>query len=169
VRPESGILGLDAGRSLDAPDEAAVIVYTDKNKPGVAVPKVIGGFRSLVIPSDAASVNAGTAPTTLATVEGIHLSAETLRAASLIERRYAPQVMNDPAFFGVGITESYDNPSEAALLVLTDLTKTPESLPALVGGMRVRYLRINRLHVTRAKSSGSPRPSSCELRAMRTN
>jgi hypothetical protein len=69
----------------------------------------------------------------------------------------------------VGITESYDNPSEAALLVLTDLTKTPESMPALVGGMRVRYLRINRLHVTRAKSSGAPRPSSCELRAMRKN
>ena len=167
VRPDSGILGLDTGRSLDAPGEAAVIVYTDKNKPGVTVPKVIGGVRTLVIATDAASVNAGTAPASLAKVEGIHLSPETLRAASAVERQYAPQLMNDPAFFGVGVTESYDNPAEAALLVLTDLTKTPDSMPALVGGMRVRYVRINRLHVTRAKTSGAPRPTSCELPAMR--
>ena len=40
VEPDSGILGLNAGRSLDAPEEAAVIVYTDRNKPGVPVPKV---------------------------------------------------------------------------------------------------------------------------------
>jgi hypothetical protein len=167
VRPESGVLGLNTGRSLDAPEEAAVIVYTDKNKPGVTVPKVIGGVRTLVIPSDAGSVSAGTAPATLARVEGIHLSAEVLRAASGVERQYAPALMNDPAFFGVGVTGSYDNPTEAALLVLVDLTKTPESMPALVGGLRVRYMRINRLHVTRAKSSGAPRPTSCELHAIR--
>jgi hypothetical protein len=166
VRPDSGVLGLNAGRSLDAPEQAAVIVYTDKSKPSIAVPKVIDGFRTLVIPSDAASVSAETAPDGRAKAEGIHLSAETLRAASAVERQYAPLVMNDPAFFGVGVTESYDNPAEAALLVLVDLTKTPESMPALVGGMRVRYLRINRLHVTRAKSAGAPRPTSCELHTM---
>jgi len=55
-----------------------------------------------------------------------------------------------PHSFGVGVTESYDNPAEAALLVMVDLTKTPESMPALVGGIRLRYVRLNRLHVTRA-------------------
>ena len=59
--------------------------------------------------------------------------------------------MADPAFFGVGVTQSYDNPAEAALLVLVDLTKTPRSMPDVVGGLRVRYMRINRLHVTRSK------------------
>ena len=59
--------------------------------------------------------------------------------------------MADPAFFGVGVTQSYDNPAEAALLVLVDLTKTPHSMPDVVGGLRVRYVRINRLHVTRSK------------------
>ena len=59
--------------------------------------------------------------------------------------------MADPAFFGVGVTQSYDNPAEAALLVLVDLTKTPRSMPDVVGGLRLRYVRINRLHVTRSK------------------
>ena len=53
-----------------------MIVYVDKNKPGVPVPKVINGVRTLVIPTDAASMSAGTAPTTLPEVEGIHLPAE---------------------------------------------------------------------------------------------
>jgi hypothetical protein len=102
-----------------------VIVYVDKNKPGIAVPKVINGVRTLVIPTDAASVSAGTAPTTLNQTEGIHLPAEVLRAAAAVQRQSAPQLMADPAFFGVGVTQSYDNPAEAALLVLVDLTKTP--------------------------------------------
>ena len=37
--PDNGILGTAPGKSLDSPGEAAVIVYVDKNKPGIAVPK----------------------------------------------------------------------------------------------------------------------------------
>ncbi len=123
----------------------------DRNKPGVTVPKVINGVRTLVIPTDAASMNAGAEPTTLAQVEGIHLPTEVLRAAAAVQRQFAPQLMADPAFFGVGVTQSYDNPAEAALLVLVDLTKTPRSMPDVVGGLRLRYMRINRLHVTRVE------------------
>ncbi len=133
----------------------------DKNKPGVAVPKVINGVRTLVIPTDAASMNAGTEPTTLTQVEGIHLPAEVLRAAAAVQRQFAPQLMADPAFFGVGVTQSYDNPAEAALLVLVDLTKTPHSMPDVVGGLRVRYMRINRLHVTRSKLAPAAQAPRC--------
>ena len=105
----------------------------DSNKQGVQVPKVIQGIRTLVIPTDAASMSAGIEPTTLAEVEGIHLPAEVLRTAASVQRQFAPQLMGDPAFFGVGVTQSYDNPAEAALLVLVDLTKTPQSTPDLVG------------------------------------
>ena len=74
--------------------------------------------------------------------------------------------MRDPAFFGVGVTASHDNPAEAALLVLVDSTKTPESMPGIVGGLRVRYLKIGRLHVTKSKfSSAAPRPTSCALKS----
>ncbi len=120
-RPDNAILGTATGKSLDSPGEAAVIVYVDRNKPGVTVPKVLNGVRTLVIPTDFTSMNAGTQPATLAQVEGIHLPADVLRNAAAVQRQFAPQLMADPAFFGVGVTESYDNPAEAALLVLVDL------------------------------------------------
>jgi hypothetical protein len=165
LRPDNGILGAATGKSLDSPGEAAVIVYVDRNKPGVTVPKVINGIRTLVIPTDASSMGAGVEPTTLAQVEGIHLPAEVLRAAAAVQRQFAPQLMADPAFFGVGVTQSYDNPAEAALLVLVDLTKTPRSMPDVVGGLRLRYLRVNRLHVTRSKLAPVGQAPRCELPA----
>jgi hypothetical protein len=167
TRPDNGILGVATGQSLDSPGEAAVIVYEDKSKPGIAVPKVIHGVRTLVIPTDAASMAAGTEPTTLSQVEGIHLPAEVLRAAAGVQRQFAPQLMADPAFFGVGVTQSYDNPAEAALLVLVDLTKTPQSMPDQVGGLRLRYLRVNRLHVTRSKLAPVEQAPRCELPSSR--
>jgi hypothetical protein len=163
LRPDNGILGTAPGKSLDSPGEGAVIVYVDKNKPGVTVPEVINGVRTLVIPTDAASMNAGTEPTTLTQAEGIHLTADVLRAAAAVQRQFAPQLTADPAFFGVGVTQSYDNPAEAALLVLVDLTKTPRSMPDVAGGLRLRYVRINRLHVTRSKLAPAGSAPRCLL------
>jgi hypothetical protein len=167
LRPDNGILGTATGKSLDSPGEAAVIVYVDKNKPGVAVPKGINGIRTLVIPTDVASLNAGIAPTTLPQVEGIHLPADVLRAATAVQRQFSPQLMADPAFFGVGVTQSYDNPAEAALLVLVDLTKTPRSMPDLAGGLRLRYMSVNRLHVTRSKFAPVEQAPRCALPSSR--
>jgi hypothetical protein len=159
----NGILGTAPGKSMDSPGEAAIIVYVDKNKPGIAVPKVINGVRTVVIPTDVATVNARNAPTTLPQLEGIHLPADVLRAAAAVQRQSAPQLMADPAFFGVGVTQSYDNPAEAALLVLVDLTKTPRSMPGVAGGLRIRYMRINRLHVTRSKFAPVQQAPRCAL------
>jgi hypothetical protein len=167
MRPDNGILGTAPGKSLDSPGEAAVIVYVDKNKPGIAVPKAVNGVRTVVIPTDAATLNARTAPTTLSQVEGIHLPADVLRAAASVQWQFAPQLMADPAFFGVGVTQSYDNPTEAALLVLVDLTKTPRSTPGVTGGLRIRYMRINRLHVTRSKLAPVHQAPRCALPAGR--
>jgi hypothetical protein len=167
TRPDNGILGVATGQSLDSPGEAAVIVYVDKNKAGVTVPRVIHGVRTVVIPTDAASMSAGNEPTSLPQVEGIHLPAEVLRAAAGVQRQFAPQLMADPAFFGVGVTQSYDNPAEPALLVLVDLTKTPQSMPDQVGGLRLRYLRVNRLHVTRSKLAPVEQAPRCALPSSR--
>jgi hypothetical protein len=49
------------------------------------------------------------------------------------------------------------------LLVLLDLTKTPLSTPDVVGGLRVRYVRINRLHVTRSKQAAAAPAARCAL------
>ena len=88
-----------------------------------------------------------------------------LAQQSPIRRQFAPQLLADPAFFGVGVTQSYDNPAEAALLVLVDLTKTPRSVPDVAGGLRIRYMRINRLHVTRSKLAPVAQAPRCAVPA----
>jgi hypothetical protein len=163
LRPDNGILGTAPGKSLDSPGEGAVIVYVDKNKSGITVPKTVNGVRTLVIATDWVSMNAGIEPTTLAQVEGIHLPSDVLHSAAEVQKQFASQLMGDPAFFGVGVAQSYDNPTEAALLVLMDLAKTPRSMPQVVGGLRVRYVRINRLHVTRSKFAPASSVPRCEL------
>jgi hypothetical protein len=56
----------------------------------------------------------------------------------------------NPAFFGVGVGQSLDNPKEAALVLYVDRTRIPADLPQIVGGLRTRYVVMDRLHVTRS-------------------
>lgn len=164
---ERGMLGAIAGKSLDRPGDPAVIVYIDKSSANVAVPQLVGGVRTVVIPSDSASVINGTAPKTPANTSGIHLSSNALQAAAAIAQQYRRQLLADPAIFGVGVSQSLDNPQEAALLVLVDLSKTPNAMPATLGGLRVRYMQLHRFHVTRSKYAAGPPVSSCSLESMK--
>jgi hypothetical protein len=148
VNASKGIFGVAAGKSLDQPGQAAVLVYVDENRAGsIAVPQTIGGLPTRVIPTTANAVAGGTVPTSASVTPGIHLSETVLTAAKTVQKQHASQIMNDPAFFGVGITQSQDNPSEAALMVFIDRTKTPQSQPATVGGLRVRYRTINPIKI----------------------
>lgn len=155
------ILGTSAGHSFDSPGEPAVIVYTDH--PGVAVPQTIDGLRTQVIVTDETTVARGFAPTMPSLQPGIHLSAAALASATAIERTQAARLMADPAIFGVGVTGSRDDPTEAALLVLVDINRSPQSMPATLGGLRVRYMRLHRFHTTLSKYEQGTHPSSCSL------
>lgn len=97
---------------------------------------------------------------------GIHLSATALSNATSVEQDVAPRLMKDPAIFGVGVTQSYDNPDDAALLVLVDMDRTPQSTPATLEGVRVRYLRLRRFHTTRARESAPGQPTACSLKGL---
>jgi hypothetical protein len=166
INPALGILDVAAGASGDAPGDPAVIVYVDKAKENVTVPQTLGGVRTLVVLTDQSSLNAGTAPKSIQPADGIHLPAEVLESAQEVQHSYAARLMADPAIFGVGVTQSRDNPSEAALLVLVDISRAPRSTPAVIGGLRARYVFLNRFHVTRSKHAGAPHPSSCSLRSL---
>ncbi len=166
IDPALGILDVAAGASSDSPGDPAVIVYVDKAKENVTVPQTLGGIRTEVVPTDQSSLNAGTAPKSIQPGSGIHLPAEILESAQEVQHSYAARLLADPAIFGVGVTQSRDNPSQAALLVLVDISRTPRSTPAVIGGLRTRYLYLNRFHVTRSKHAGAPHPSSCSLRSL---
>jgi hypothetical protein len=166
VNPAAGILAVASGRSLDNPGDATLIVYTDKTKAHVTVPQIFDGLRTQVIPTDSGALARNLAPTFPQESTGIHLSESTLAGATAVVREYAGRLMKDPAIFGVGVAQSQDNPSEPALLVLVDLDRAPESIPATLGGLRVRYMKLHRFHVTQSKHSGMNRVSGCALKGL---
>ena len=151
VSPSGGILGVATGKSNDHPGEAALIVYADENM-NPAVPATVNGVRTLVIPTNSRAVTAGSAPRTALDAGSVPaLPASLLNAALIVKQRVASSLMkHNPAFFGVGVAQSLDNPREAALIVYVDRSVVPAQLPQTVDGLRARYIVMDRLHVTRS-------------------
>jgi len=88
-----------------------------------------------------------------------------LNQAVAVKQQMAKSLIEEnPAFFGVGVGQSYDDPSEAALVIYVDRTEVPATLPATIGGLRTRYIVMSRLHVTRAYLSPIPMRSRCMSR-----
>jgi len=93
------------------------------------------------------------------------------RAASLaqvlaVKQRNAAAIMrSNPAIFGIGVGQSLDNPTDAAVVLFVDRAKAPGKLPESVDGQRVRVILMDRLHVTRSHGQPVPSASSCSSRS----
>ena len=150
VNPSAGILSIAAGKSSDAPGEAALLVYVDQNMT-VTVPDEVAGVRTAVVPTTAHAVLFGSAPETASIAAAPPLSATAISSAMVIKDQLSRRLMHsNAAFFGVGVGQSLDNPREAALVVYVDRKLLPSSLPQSMGGLRTRYIVMDRLHVTRS-------------------
>jgi hypothetical protein len=153
VNPSAGILGVGTGKSSDHPGEGAVIVYVDESM-AATVPATVDGVRTLVIATNARAVALGSAPQMPAEIASGSVPPGVLNSAVAIKRQVARNLMRqDPAFFGVGVGESLDNPKDAALVIYVDRKKVPAQLPATINGLRTRYVLMDRLHVTRSYAS----------------
>jgi hypothetical protein len=162
VSSSTGILGVATGKSSDHPGEAAVILYTDENRT-VSAPATVNGVRTLLIPTTARAVAYGTAPQTPSETGISSLSAAALAQAVTVKNQVAFRLMRqNPAFFGVGVGQSLDNPREAALVIYVDRNRLPAQLPATVDGVRARYVVMDRLHVTRSYAAPGPSRLHCK-------
>jgi hypothetical protein len=160
VNPVAGILGVGIGKSSDQPGEPAVILYTDENK-SPSVPATVDGLRTLAIPTTASAVAYGSAPETPA-ANAVSLPASVLGQAIAAKNQLALGLMRrNPAFFGIGVGQSLDNPREAALIVYVDRNRLPAQLPATMDGLRTRYVVMDRLHVTRSYAAAAPSRLHC--------
>ena len=122
------------------------------------------GVRTLVIPTTAIAVALGSAPQ--APAQGGYgapaLPASVLNAAIAAKQQVAQNLMrNNPAFFGVGVGQSLDNPREAALVIYVDRRQIPAQLPISVDGLRTRYIVMDRMHVTRSYAAPIRPKRSC--------
>jgi hypothetical protein len=166
VNPSAGILGAATGKSSDHAGEATVILYVDQNM-NVNAPQMVSGVRTEVIPTTAQAVAAGSVPqaavSSVATEANAlpPLSSTVLNQAIASKEQVAQSLMKQyPAFFGIGVGQSLDNPREAAMVIYVDRTQVPASLPATINGLRTRYIIMNRLHVTRSYMGGQIRQQS---------
>ena len=149
VNPAAGILSVAAGRSNDRSGEAAVVVFVDESV-GTKVPSSIGGVRTVAMSGNGnalgSAVNSLASPVTASTT-----MPTTLNAAIAVKRQYAAMLMQlNPAFFAIGVGQSLDNPGEAALIIYAERRLLPLQLPQSIGGLRTRYIVMDRFHVTRS-------------------
>jgi hypothetical protein len=161
VNATAGILGVATGKSIDHAGEAAVILYTDE-KMTASAPATIDGVRTLLIPTSARAVVYGSAPQTSFDAGVVSPSSSAIAQAVVVKNQVAASLMRqNPAFFGVGVAQSMDNPREAALVIYVDRNRLPAQLPATVGGLRTRYVVMDRLHVTRSYAAATPSRLHC--------
>jgi hypothetical protein len=122
----------------------------------------VDGVRTLVIPTTPRAVVYGWAPQTPLDAAAISVPASALAQAVAIKNQTAASLMGqNPAFFGVGVGQSLDNPREAALVIYVDRNRLPSNLPATVDGLRTRYVVMDRLHVTRSYAAPLPSRIHC--------
>ena len=161
VNPSQGILGVALGKSSDRVGEAAIVVYVDETMTP-NVPVQAGGVRTMVIPTTAQAVAAGSAPVANTMTVAAGLTNAALNHAMQAKQQAARQWMQDGeaqkngAIFGVGVGQSLDNPREAALVIYVDRSMLPKDLPQTLDGVRTRYIVMDRLHVTRSYMTAGP-------------
>jgi hypothetical protein len=160
VSPSAGILAATTGKSSDRIGAGAVTLYVDQNM-NPSVPQTINGVRTIVIPTSAQALAYGAAPQAALETAG-PLAATVLTQAIAAKQQIVAGLMKQyPAFFGVGVGQSLDNPREAALVVYVDRRQVPTTLPPILHGLRVRYVIMERLHVTRSYVTGLESRSRC--------
>ncbi len=168
VNPALGILGVSIGKSSDHPGEAAILVYIDETATA-AVPPTIEGVRTMVIPTNVRAVSLGTAPLSNFASGAPAIQASRLNAALATKRQIAAELMKkNRAFFAIGVSQSLDDPREPALLIYVDRQSIPTRLPQASGGLRTRYIVMDRLHVTRSYSAAAPSMRHCLPRTSST-
>jgi hypothetical protein len=147
VDPSAGIVGVAMGKSSDRAGEAAVIVYVSGHP---NAPATIDGVRTMVIAAGIDQVALGTAPLANAGAQPGLAPAELKRVMDVKDRVARTLMRQSAAFFGVGVGQSLDDPREGALVIYVDRHHAPAGLPAVIDGVRARYVAMDRLHVTRS-------------------
>jgi hypothetical protein len=160
LNPATGVVRTAIAASKDHPGAGAVAIYVEPAAyatAAAAIPAFIAGVATVVLPaSEPATLAALTQP-----------RAASLNQMLAVKQRIASNLLkSNPVFFGVGVGQSLDNPGDAALVLFADRRNftgsLPESTQAMLEGLRVRTILMDRLHVTRAHGSAheSARPAS---------
>jgi hypothetical protein len=165
-----GVLGVGVGASLDAPSEAAVVLFVEKGAATAGLPQQLDGIRVRIVEENSSVLPWGTF-TVEETQSLTRASQRTTRAitASELSRvrevhgKRVRELIQMSGIQGVGITASADVRGEAALLVYLVRGAQHETIPPVIDGVRTV---IRESAPFRAGSSNAPSGRVCKVSAI---
>jgi hypothetical protein len=138
------VLNVDVGPSLDAPGEAAVLIFIQKGAKHNLIPEELDGVRTRVVEREEISSRGSLSPEPSAQLSDqagqgnvAALSREAVQLAIRVKGKYAAELMSDAAVRGVGVSASLDSPGDVALILYILKGKTPH-IPVTIQGLRTR-------------------------------
>ena len=132
------------------------------------IPAAVAGVRTVVVPTNTHAVATGAAPSFVSLSDMQALPTAVLSHAVELKEQITRKLMpGNAAIFGVGVGQSLDNPREADLVVYVDRKQIPADLQQTIEGLRIRYVFMDRFHVTRSYAVPFPSRSRCSLPARR--
>ena len=141
---DPAVIGVGVGASDDNRDEAALVLYVDREKTHAPIPVQIDGVRTKIIATDrfhATSTQEQVA--NMSPPEEALSDAEVARATAAKEK-HANRLMSDSAILGVGVGKSSDDRSQAALVIYVDKDVSSNPIPAQIDGVRTKVIRTDR-------------------------
>jgi len=139
------VLALGVGASLDSPEEAAILIFVQKDAATNTLPKQVDGVRARIVEvaeslSPRGILSAGDSRLLADSATGGRTirspSAKDLAHARFVHEKTVDGLMHLSGIQGLGITASADGPGEAALIVYLVRGKSHDAIPQLVEGVR---------------------------------
>jgi hypothetical protein len=167
------VAAVGVGPSLDAPGEAAVLVFVQEGASPMRVPPEIEGIRTRLIKNDnsltrgllnqeeTAQLVSQAGRISLPTVPN-----ETVQSAIAIKEKRAPQLITDPVIQGVGVSASLDGPGDAAVILYIVKGKSHKQIPVTIDGLRTRIKETTGFYAE-ISNNGTARGCSAPPRVQR--
>jgi hypothetical protein len=146
---DPAIIAVGVGSSDDNPQEAAVVIYVDREKAHAAIPTAIDGVRTKVITTDRFHATPNNPQSSEQAQQQVTQVGEVLpdsevARATVIKEKHVIDLMSDPSVIGVGIGQSEDDRSNAALVIYVDKTRAYAPIPTQIDGLRTKVVRTDR-------------------------
>ena len=159
---DPAVIAVGVAASDDNPEEAAVVIYVDRQKAHAPIPVAIDGVRTKVIATDRFHATVNNPPSSEQTRAqvGEALPDSEVARATAVKEKHVIELMSHPSVIGVGIGQSEDDRSSAALVIYVDKSRAYGPIPTQIAGVRTKVVQTDRF---RSFGWGEPTaaPAAC--------
>lgn len=166
---DPAVVAVGVGESLDAPGEAAIIVFVQSGVRRVRLPAELDGIRTRIIESrifpPRGLLNQEETQQLISQAEARRperLPTLLVESAKAVKEKYAAGFLADPAIAGIGVSASLDSPGDPALILYVLEGQPHRPIPATINGLQTRikatsgfYASVSRLGNSRDCVTGA--------------